>query len=103
LLFLGLPVVKAGFVRIQTATYTMQIGLNPVYGTQYKRYRYSGTVLTVGDRLRQTVKWLTVNDLHNINDVYVTLEMEAISAIAAASGVFLAGLERDQSTEAAAS
>ncbi len=29
--------------------------------------------------------------------------MEAISAIAAASGVFLAGLERDQSTEAAAS
>jgi hypothetical protein len=32
-----------------------------------------------------------------------TLEMEAISAIAAASGVFLAGLERDQSTEAAAS
>jgi hypothetical protein len=33
----------------------------------------------------------------------LTLEMEAISAIAAASGVFFAGLERDQSTEAAAS
>ena len=32
-----------------------------------------------------------------------TLDMDAISAMAAASGVFLAGLERDQSTEAAAS